>query len=295
MNKKLFLILSISFVLISCKDNTPLIEENKEPINENKEPYNGESSTFTSGGKVRKYILYKPTNFTVNSPLVFILHGDSLTNSIFYKKGFNAIAEKYGFLVCYPQSINKCWNYKTHDNEDVIFLKEIAQNLQKKYKLNASRTFSAGYSDGGSMCYLLALDANDIFKSIAVVAGSITDSVWQTKINNSKISILHIHGYDDKLVPYDGGGKEKYISIMEILYYFSNINNYDYYEADYINGRITQTIYTCSSSNNYYFNHFRSFGQGHVLPGDSIALANKTDISGINAFSLIGIHFNKIK
>ena len=169
---------------------------------------------FNDNGEIRDYYLYQPSSIQDNAPLVFVLHGlgGSAGGMIGYT-GMNTVAEEYGFAVCYAQGISdqggtNFWNvgYEMHQNQtvdDVAFLSSLANYLQDEYGFDSQNTFSTGFSNGGDMSYMLACQANDVFRAIAPVAGCMMEEIYNT-CDSSPIPVLEIHGTNDYVVPWEG-------------------------------------------------------------------------------------------
>ena len=68
---------------------------------------NGEDHIFLHDGLERTYKLFRPKNLPKDSPMLLLLHGQGSSNRWTFVTGFNALAEKNGFLVVYPQSHKK--------------------------------------------------------------------------------------------------------------------------------------------------------------------------------------------
>ena len=178
--------------------------------------------TFFSGGLEREYMLYIPQSAEKNSPLVFMLHGLGSTHTIIMNYShMNQVADKHGFVVCYPQGIRGAentrhtkkgtpfWNvgYETHKNEtvdDVSFIKSLAIYLQQEYNLDSEKTFCAGMSNGGDMSYLLGCEAPDIFKAIAPITGCMMGWIYESCNKNDPVPVFQVHGTADKTTYYDG-------------------------------------------------------------------------------------------
>ena len=178
--------------------------------------------TFLSGGLEREYMLYIPQSAEKNSSLVFMLHGLGSTHTIIMNYSqMNQVADKHGFVVCYPQGIRGAentrhtkkgtpfWNvgYETHKNEtvdDVSFIKSLAIYLQQEYNLDPEKTFCAGMSNGGDMSYLLGCEAPDIFKAIAPITGCMMGWIYDSCNKNDPVPVFQVHGTADKTTYYDG-------------------------------------------------------------------------------------------
>ena len=177
---------------------------------------------FQSNGKDRQYYLHRPPSLSSNSPLVFVLHGLGGTASgIREYSQMDAIANKYGFAVCYPQGTggskdtrytkkgDTFWNvgYETHRHEtvdDVSFIISLAKHLQKKYNLDPEKTFCSGMSNGGDMSYLLGCEASDIFRAIAPITGCMMGWIYDSCNKNDPVPVFQVHGTADKTTLYDG-------------------------------------------------------------------------------------------
>src|SRR4051812_40586510 len=74
--------------------------------------------TFTQnrgmiGGRQRSYYLYEPRNLKAGAPLVFVFHGGGGDGGA-AREGtgaeFEMLADRYGFVVAYPDGIGRNWN-----------------------------------------------------------------------------------------------------------------------------------------------------------------------------------------
>ncbi len=198
--------------------------------------------TFDHNGVTREYILYKPSNIPTNAPLVFVLHGYTGNNQGMIRYGMNDIADKNGFVVCYPQGLpdnngTTHWNakLKLSSVDDIGFLSELAKHLQSEHNLDPNSTFSCGFSNGGFMSYTLASEAPGIFKAVAPVSGLMSGDTWNEFNSTTPITILHIHGSNDRIVPINGsmstsggwGGAPKVDSIISFWAHFNNCKEKD--------------------------------------------------------------------
>ena len=195
---------------------------------------------FNDNGQTREYYLYIPNSIQDNAPLVFVLHGyTGSAGGIMGYSGMNEIAQENGFAVCYPQGLsdqsgNNFWNvgYEFHDNQmvnDVNFLSSLANYLQDEYNLSEENTFSTGMSNGGDMSYMLACQANDVFKAIAPVAGCMMEEIYNT-CDSSPVPVFEIHGNNDNVTLWDGDmqnndGWGAYYSIEDGIELWVEINN----------------------------------------------------------------------
>jgi len=179
-----------------------------------------ESYTFNHDGLERQYYLYEPEFIEENAPLVFVMHGyGGSANGIISYSGMNAIADEFGFAVCYPngtidQNGNNFWNvgYDFHSNlivDDVSFIVSLAQYLQNEYGYDANNTFAAGMSNGAEMSYKLACETEGFFNAIAPVAGTMFGVSWAS-CNPNPMPVLEIHGTNDNVTLWDGDYNNTY-------------------------------------------------------------------------------------
>lgn len=150
-------------------------------------------------------------------PLVLALHGGGGTaqNMVRLSQGrFNDLADNNGFVVLYPDGIEKHWNdgrkneswrAQRENIDDAGFLSALVEYLTSQYNIDKRRVFSTGISNGGLMSYRLACERPELFAGIAPVTASLTTDLYPNCKPTHPISVLIINGTDDPLVPYNGG------------------------------------------------------------------------------------------
>jgi polyhydroxybutyrate depolymerase len=177
--------------------------------------------TLRSGGFDREYILYtkKPSNAT-KQPLIIVLHGTYGTGNKMQKAlGFDKYADKYGFIVAYPDAYHANsarqttrWNdgrgvleSSELDVDDVTFIRDMIQDIAAKHNLDKKRVFVTGASNGGIMAYRLGCELKAQVRAIAPVIGNIAEPISTICTPSTGVSILSINGTQDPFVPLDGG------------------------------------------------------------------------------------------
>ena len=89
--------------------------------------------------------------------------------------------------------------------DDIGFLSALARSLQTEHGLDPERTFTAGFSNGGMMSYLLAMEAPTVFRGAASVAGAAWGSAWENRASMpAAFPLLQVSGVDDPVIPIDG-------------------------------------------------------------------------------------------
>lgn len=174
-----------------------------------------EPQTMIFEGFERSYVLYKPDDLEIPAPLVLVLHGrfgngESMRRST----RFNAVAEREGFIVAYPDGLDAEWNYvrgipgypNTHD--DVAFLIALVDEIAATHEVDLSRVYVTGFSNGGFMAQRIACENPTHFAAFASVAaagfGGMTGVCMET--GSEKAPMLLINGTEDTNVPWEGTG-----------------------------------------------------------------------------------------
>ena len=150
---------------------------------------------------------YTPQN---SAPLVVNLHGYTLNRGFqMTYSGMNAVAEREGFLVAYPDAVNGDW-FGPQDN--IGFIDRVLDDVSSQYAVNARKIYATGFSQGGMMSYLLSVELSDRLAAIASVGGTRPlasgDILAPPNIEptpSRRFPVLHIHGTGDAIVPYNGG------------------------------------------------------------------------------------------
>ncbi|GEM_PF-1196240 len=245
---------------------------------------------FTFDGLTREYILYLPDDLIPGSPLVFMLHGFSGNAGYMQAtSGMNDLADLYGFAVVYPQgsSINGIphWNADLDLSvvDDVGFLSALAAHLQTTYDLSVENTFIAGHSNGGFMAYTMACTSPATFQAIASFAGIMSGETWDTCATTEPVSVLHMHGTADPVVPDDGTmapwlgwGGAPAVPIM--LEYWQTRNALELASEAMVSATIQRFDYT-SASNPYRVTYYRLLNMGHEWPQDDEIMPDDDDLN----------------
>ena len=182
---------------------------------------------FKHQGIERTYWLYIPETLSEQAPLVFVLHGYG-GKAAGYRPEMMTTALKYGFAVCYPQGEKAPkgktgWNvgYPKQEGmktDDIDFVCDLARHLQKKHGLSKLNTFFSGMSNGGEMCYIMAMQRPDAFAAFASVAGLTMQWAYKSMSPKKAVPLIEIHGTADKTSMWEGdptnkGGWGEYISV----------------------------------------------------------------------------------
>ena len=84
--------------------------------------------------------------------------------------------------------------------DDVGFITAAVADIEHNVSISASHVYATGMSNGGMMDYTLACDTT-LFAAIGPVSGTQLDPCRSPH----PVSVMHIHGTKDPLIPYGGG------------------------------------------------------------------------------------------
>lgn len=171
------------------------------------------------GGLERTYRVYVPVSLdrSRRAALVIVLHGGGGTGDGMQKLtrgGFNRLADRDGFVVVYPDGLDRHWNdgrgvtsYRAHREnvDDVGFLGALVDHLARSVPIDRARVYATGISNGGLMSFRLAREAATLVTAVAPVAISMSEQIAQMRQPVRSVPVVMIPGVDDPLVPYGGG------------------------------------------------------------------------------------------
>jgi polyhydroxybutyrate depolymerase len=148
-----------------------------------------------------------------NLPVILGFHGGFQQPSSFAKNaGFETLGVRA--IMVYPlgrPALLPTWNAGTqppsvwaerNDSDDLGFVEAILNYLETKYRIDRSRIFATGISNGGRFAWRIACET-DWLAGVATIAGTESDE------NCGPVShppLLVISGTADKIEPFDGGG-----------------------------------------------------------------------------------------
>jgi polyhydroxybutyrate depolymerase len=174
--------------------------------------------TLQVDGRERSYLVHVPPKYDPKkpTPLVLALHGAWTNGPITaLYSGLNRTADEQNFIAVYPNGTGLrdtalFWNSGHLDKpvfgiqqvDDVKFIGALLDDLGTVTNIDPKRVFATGISNGGMMCYRLAAELSDRIAAIAPISGTLCLDDCHPK---RPVSVLHFHGTQDKLVPYDGG------------------------------------------------------------------------------------------
>lgn len=173
-----------------------------------------ETHTLIHQGLDRTYLVYAPVSRPAGAPLVLVLHGAGGDGwRMYHGLEFNALAERDGVVVAYPDAYRAQWNDgrddpamsdETRAIDDVDFLAALIDALAAEYDLDPERVYITGASNGGMMTYRFACERGARIAAMAPVIANLPVPVARDCAPVAVPAIV-FNGDSDPIIPYEGG------------------------------------------------------------------------------------------
>lgn len=184
----------------------------------------GAERTLTVGGQKRTYVVHDFAETTVPAPVVIVLHGGggNAQNAI-SMTGFDRVAARDRFIVVYPDGTagenrgrlaaardllltwnagHCCASAMVNHVDDVGFISAIIDTLAASGRLDRSRVYVTGMSNGAMLAHRLGRELSTKIAAIAPVVGAVFGDEPPPQ---APMPALIIVGADDETVPPQGG------------------------------------------------------------------------------------------
>ena len=191
----------LGFAVAACKQAPPVIVAS-DPT---------QTLTVMVGDARRSFTLHTPPKLdpTTPAPLVLVFHGSGGTGAGTQKlTHFNDVSDVHGFLVAYPDGIDKHWNIGADAKagaDDLAFVSTMLEQIAQKHPVDPNRIYACGMSNGGFFTFRLACEMSDRFAAIATVGAGILAESARTCKPTKAIPLAMFNGDADPLIPYAGG------------------------------------------------------------------------------------------
>jgi polyhydroxybutyrate depolymerase len=168
-------------------------------------------------GLKRMFRVYIPPLLSGKSglPLVIALHGGGSNGKAMEKfSRLSETARKDGFIAVYPDGTGRikrmltwnagsCCGYAAEKNvDDVAFIRFLIGFMIREYRVDSSRIFLTGMSNGAMMAYRLAAEIPERIAAIAPVSGTCAGN---PEVELPPMPVMHFHGTEDAYAPWAGG------------------------------------------------------------------------------------------
>jgi polyhydroxybutyrate depolymerase len=174
--------------------------------------------TIRHDNRRRTYIVHVPRGRGAGEPKAVLLafHGGGGEASGFKDyAGLDAVADREGFLVVYPNgsgvlprrlltwNAGECCGYAMNQGiDDVAFAMAVVDDLERRTLIDGRRIYATGHSNGAMMAYRLAAARADRIAAIVAVAGAYSLPTFSP---SRPVAVLAIHSVDDPRALYEGG------------------------------------------------------------------------------------------
>ena len=165
----------------------------------------------------RVYDLHVPTTFGAQAvrgngaALVIDMHGFGSSKAGQKRfSGWTRVSDEEGFVLITPQGVDNAWNGQlccafSNPQDDVAFLTAIVDRALASNRIDPTRVYATGLSNGGSMSHRLGCDAADVFAGIAPVSYQLMPNANGGCRPAMGLDVVHFHGTADTIVPFDTG------------------------------------------------------------------------------------------
>ena len=168
------------------------------------------TESITVNGMKRTYVLHVPNGLTGRVPLILSFHGhggdgagqERLTR-------MNPLSDRYGFIIAYPDGIDRGWNDGRQANangvDDVAFANALIDEVENRYSVDPKRVYATGFSNGGVFSNYLGCNLANRIAAVAPVSGSLPVADVPRCHPERALPVLEIGGTADPIMPFDGG------------------------------------------------------------------------------------------
>lgn len=241
-------------------------------------------------GRARSFRLHTPAGLPASDgvPLVVVLHGGlGSAEQAEEAYGWNAVADREGFLVAYPDGIERTWNAgggccgraARMAVDDVEFVRQVVARIDQERALDVRRRYAAGMSNGGIFVYRLACET-DLFAAVGPVAATQLVACRSPE----PTSVMAVHGLDDTSVRFDGepGSGIQTIDgppVPEVIAGWRRVGGCDA-PAETVDGVVRRSSASCAGGRSVALTTVD--GAGHQWPGSVPAPAVAMRVLGID-------------
>ena len=170
------------------------------------------------GEMERTFSAYIPSGELSSPELIIALHGSMGTGKQMQEMSayqFDRLADQKKCIVIYPDGYKKNWNdcrkvpkddAHTKNIDDVRFIAKLIEMCCSKWHVNPKKVYAVGFSNGGHMCFRLAIEIPDKLTGIAVIGASMpAPEVSKCSPAHKNVAVMIVNGTADPINPFDGG------------------------------------------------------------------------------------------
>lgn len=173
---------------------------------------NRDTDSILVDGVRRGFVLHVPPSYDARrgGPLVISLHAAALWGAAqAVTSQWDRVADREGFIVVYPSALGpglRVWHAEqaSRSAADVRFIAALIDTLRARYRVDATRVYVNGMSNGGGMSFTLSCVLADRIAAVGLVASAQTLS-WKRCADARPMPMIAFHGTADPDAPYAGG------------------------------------------------------------------------------------------
>ena len=232
-----------------------------------------------SNGRLRQYMVRIPTNYSasVAAPVLFGFPGANRPPIQFrdMARFHNTSAGSEAILV-YPKGVDDVWEgapyARTPRGEDIAFVQQIIDEIDRTYNVDRSRIYATGHSNGGGMATSLACQLPHVFAGVATVGGAFYNPV-DTGCLSTAIPFMFFHGTNDSIMNYEGGVRHNapYKSVDAMVRSYARRNSCVGQPVQQPISGGKRYIYTCAGGDVELITHSKD----HQWPDSSPSASNE--------------------
>ncbi len=178
-------------------------------------PCNADAPCTVEGGE---YYLSFPAGWDGETPLPVLVfyHGHNSSGvSVVNSSGIRAAFSDHGYLVVAPNGAmmpgrtTRAWPARDTGGvgrDDVAFTLAVMAGVIASYPVDERHILVSGFSAGGSMAWLMGCKLGDRFAGYVSISGALRRPVPEETCPGGPFRMLHIHGFEDGVVPLEGRG-----------------------------------------------------------------------------------------
>lgn len=179
-------------------------------------PASGERIDLVHQAESRNYYLHIPETVASGAPVLIVMHGGGTRGKTKGRTmadftGLNEVADREGFVVAYPSSLNGNWNdgrdleaqHVDASVDDVGFIDAVVDDVASRADIDWSKVVVSGVSNGGFMTQRMICErAQRYAAGISFIATMPTTLECDPA---GPVTVRWVVGTEDPLVPFEGG------------------------------------------------------------------------------------------
>jgi polyhydroxybutyrate depolymerase len=167
---------------------------------------NDAPGSIVVGGVTRTYVEHVPAKLGSSVPLLLSFHGHFGTGAGQARlTNFSALSDRYGFVVVYPDGIDRGWNDGRGGADDIGLVNALIADFSQRYPIDPKRIYVNGFSNGAMFSNYVGCSLANQIAAIATVEGYMPIEDAAGCHPARPIPLLEIAATTDPVMPFTGG------------------------------------------------------------------------------------------